>query len=126
MVSLMTERRKCIHIRDDKQCAATPQRNSKYCFSHDPAKADARNAARRRGGINSHGKYRMVVDAKAKPPQTAAELKALLANLTAGVLRGEVDPKLLDLISRSATVQLNAIKTTDLEQRLAEIEKDKK
>src|SRR5438105_43541 len=119
----MTERRKCIHIRDNgRSCAATPQRNSEFCFAHDSTKAEARKAARRRGGINSHGRYRTVVDAKAKPPQTAAELKALLANLTAGVLRGEVDPKLLDLISRSATVQLNAIKTTDLEQRLAQME----
>src|SRR5437588_13090307 len=122
----MTESRRCVYVRDDKRCRAAPQRDSEYCWTHDSTKAEARKAARRRGGINSHGKYRMVVDAKAKPPQTAAELKALLANLTAGVLRGEVDPKLLDLISRSATVQLNAIKTTDIEQRLSEIEKDKK
>jgi hypothetical protein len=119
----MPERRTCAHVNNDKRCKATPQRDSEFCFFHNPAKGEARSAARRRGGMRSHGQYSMVVDSKAKAPQTAGELKALLAELTAGVLRGHVDPKVLEVVSRSATVQLQAIKIADLERRLAEIEK---
>jgi hypothetical protein len=82
----------------------------------------AKRVARHVGGMRSHGQYSMVVDSKAKAPQTAGELKALLAELTAGVLRGHVDPKVLEVVSRSATVQLQAIKIADIEQRLAQIE----
>jgi hypothetical protein len=119
----MTERRKCIHIRDNgQQCAATPQRNSAYCFAHDPAKSDARNAARRRGGINSHGKFPLVVDARATAPESAEDIKRLLGELVAKVQQGQIDPRTMDAIQRTLKTQLQAIQVADIERRLAQIE----
>lgn len=36
--------------KDGRPCTAAAQRDSGYCFLHDPAKAEARDAARKKGG----------------------------------------------------------------------------
>ena len=45
--------RRCSATRSDGQpCGATPQRDSQYCFSHDPAKRELAADARRLGGLH--------------------------------------------------------------------------
>ena len=46
--------KKCIYIKADKtKCKANSQKESKYCYFHDPEKEKERQAARARGGKNT-------------------------------------------------------------------------
>jgi hypothetical protein len=81
--------RRCGASRGDGQpCGATPQRDSEYCFSHDPAKRELAADARRLGGLHRRQEktVRQVYDVRGlATPQdmlrhlevTAAELFAL-------------------------------------------------
>lgn len=44
--------KKCTHVKDDgKRCRAYAQRDSLFCFSHDPGKSEQRVLAVKSGGI---------------------------------------------------------------------------
>jgi len=57
----MDGKRLCIAVRaDGTPCKATVQRDSEYCFFHDPAKSLARKDAQTLGGLNTAPKWLVV------------------------------------------------------------------
>ncbi len=86
--------------RDGSQCTATVEPPQSYCWWHDPANADKRRAAARRGG-------------KAKANREIANLKKQLEDLADDVLEGGVD--------RAAAIVVNQIINT--RARLIELER---
>jgi hypothetical protein len=55
-------------------------------------------------------------------PQTASDVKNLLAEVMAEIRAGKTDPKLGTTLGYLGTSLLKAIETSDIEQRLARLE----
>ena len=58
-----------------------------------------------------------------RPPQTAREVKDLLAEALAGIHAGRLEPKVVSVMAYVGTALLNAMKTTDMEERIAALER---
>ena len=58
-----------------------------------------------------------------RPPQTAREVKDLLAEALAGIHAGRLEPKVVSVMVYVGTALLNAMKTTDMEERIAALER---
>jgi hypothetical protein len=56
------------------------------------------------------------------PPRTAREVKDLLAEALADIHAGRRDPKVVSVMAYVGTALLNAIKTADMEERIAALE----
>ena len=56
------------------------------------------------------------------PPQTASDVKTLLADAMAEIRAGKMDPKLGTTLGYLGTSLLKAIETSDIEQRLERLE----
>jgi hypothetical protein len=101
-------------------CSATPVRADGYCWWHSPALAEERDAARRRGGAARSNKARA---AKQIPPaMSAADLAGWLSLLFTQVLTGRIEPKIGTACATIARTLLEVRTTTELEQRLSELE----
>jgi hypothetical protein len=91
------------------------------CFFHDPASAQKRAEAAKRGGE----KNRATVLPSATPDfalNSAADASALVARTINQVLRGEIDPKIANAVGYLLTVHLKAYDADRLERRIAAIE----
>jgi hypothetical protein len=60
------------------------------------------------------------------PPQTAKEVKDLLAEVVAGVRAGQLGTRTGSVIAYLSTALLKAMETADLEERLAALEDSSK
>lgn len=80
---------KCAHVDERGQCRAYSQVTSAYCFTHDPAKAETRANARKKGGMNSRQRSRLNVE----PPSNAEDAKKINARVLASLLSGELDER---------------------------------
>jgi len=116
------ESRQCTATKSDGgRCGARTLTGSLLCFFHDPASAEERTAASRRGGQKNR--------AAVLPPETpdfplngADDASALLGRAINLLLRGELDPKIANAVGYLLTIK---IKTTDLgklEERMAALE----
>ncbi len=83
---------RCAHQDERGQCGAYHQHDSQYCFRHDPAKEAERQAAWRKGGVNSNSRKKRVPIA-VEPPQSAQNVVATLSTAMAAVLRGQLEPR---------------------------------
>jgi hypothetical protein len=57
-----------------------------------------------------------------RPPQTAKEVKNLLAEAMAGIHAGRIEPKIASIMAYVGTALLKAFETTDLEERIEALE----
>jgi hypothetical protein len=57
-----------------------------------------------------------------RPPQTAKEVKNLLAEAMAGIHAGRLEPKIASVTAYVATALLKALETTDLQGRIEALE----
>jgi tRNA nucleotidyltransferase (CCA-adding enzyme) len=90
--------------RDGGQCTATVEPLQSYCWWHDPANADKRKAAARRGG-------------KAKANREIVNLKKQLEDLVADVLEGRVERGTAAVVNQLLNTELRAI---ELERKIRE------
>ena len=57
------------------------------------------------------------------PPRTAGEVKDLLAEVLADIHAGRREPKVVSVMACVSTALLNAIKTAEMEERIAALER---
>lgn len=102
-----------------KACGGFAVAGSAYCFAHDPASAEQRHAARRRGGRAGRG---ATVPESDVPVRSLADVVALVETTINDVRAGRVDVKIANAIGVLANVGIRAIERSDLEARLDALE----
>jgi len=114
--------RQCTQVKaDGTRCRANAITGSNYCFAHDPARAEERQAARQAGGRVGKTKV-LSPETPDAPLSKATDVVALLGETINQVRRGEVDPKVSNAVGYLSSVLLRALEVGDLEQRLADLE----
>lgn len=102
-----------------RQCAAPTVKGGRFCaLRADPdraARLGRKRGLRNRHVYESHG-------ADVAPPQTASDVKYLLADAMAHVRAGKMDPKLGTTLGYLGTSLLKAIEIADLEHRVTKLE----
>ena len=113
---------KCSAIaRSGSRCASPVLPGSSFCYVHDPAKAEARREAARRGGKARSNRAR----AAAQLPEalTPEALNGWLSVAFRRVLAGQMEPRVGTAVATIARAMLEVRATTELEQRLSELER---
>jgi len=105
--------------RDGAQCRARARSGHKYCALHaEPGKAAelGSKGGRRRAVYSPDGLKDF------DPPETAADLRDLLAQSIIEIRAGKLDPKLANSISYLGAGFLRTLEVSDLEARLLALE----
>lgn len=107
--------------RAGKPCSA-PATPSGYCNIHSrPGRAAELGSL---GGKRNRHTSGSGASQEWHPPESADQLKQILADAIAGVRCGRVDPRIGNAIAYMATPLLKAFETTELEQRVLKMEKE--
>lgn len=112
------EERRHEHHATGAPCLAQPVRPSGYCYWHDPAIATERDAARRQGGYNKSNRSR----AAKTMALTSDDLLLTLSRAILKVEAGTLEPGPANAMASLARAMTSIRETSDLEQRLAELE----
>jgi hypothetical protein len=115
----------CEHIKaNGKRCQARALVGSRWCFFHDPSKAQARKDARQKGGERSRKPtITLPIGAAGPSPKTVAEVVELLAETISQVRTGAIDPKVANATGYLANVQLRALQDSELARKVEENDK---
>jgi hypothetical protein len=106
---------------DGTRCRANAMTGSEYCFFHDPATAEEREAARQAGG--RVGKTTVLSpDTPDAPLSSMADVVTLLGETINQLRRGEIDPRVANAVGYLSGTLLKALQQDDIEQRLADLE----
>src|SRR5271170_6281717 len=114
--------RQCQHnTKAGARCRANAVSGSTMCFAHDPALEKKRTAARRRGGEQ---KRRAVLgpDSPEISLRSGSDSLDLAGRLLESVLRGEVDPKIINSAVGLLNFWQRAHSTEVLERRIIALE----
>ena len=112
--------RRCAQLRaSGARCNGFAVAGSDYCFAHDPAQAEKRDDARRRGG--QAGRVATLADS-ALPVRTLRDVVGLVETTINDVRAGRVDVRVANAVGYLANVAMKAIEQSDLEARLEAIE----
>ncbi len=117
-----TPPRNCEHqTKAGARCRANPVTGSTMCFAHDPGLEKKRTAARRRGGER---KRRAVLGADSPEIslRSGSDSLDLASRLLESVLRGEVDPKIINAAVGLLNFWHRAHSTEVLERRIIALE----
>ena len=106
--------------RAGRQCAAPAMRGQPYCSLH--ANPERASELGRKGGLRNRHTYGRNEPREAATPESAADVKKLLAESMAEIRGGKMDPKLGTTLAYIGTSLLKAIETADIEERLARLE----
>src|SRR5438874_1968144 len=104
-------------------CKAVAVKKGLCAFHADPQRAA--QLGRMGGRKNRCYPARFSVD-PVPPPQTAREVRVLLAEAFADIHAGRREPKVVSVMAYVGTALLNAIKTADMEERIAALERSSK
>jgi hypothetical protein len=103
------------------RCKNRPAKGSVYCFFHDPTLKEKRKAATSAGG--KLGRRATLPtgtpDFEATSAESVVELLSRTVNQT---LRGEIDPKVANVVGYLTGVILRAREQGEIEERLAKVE----
>ena len=101
------------------QCAAPAIRGGKLCSLH----ADPTRAAElgRKGGMGNRHVYRSDAE-DVVLPQSASDVKQMLAEAMAAIRAGKMNPKLGTVLGYLGSSLLKAMEVVDFEQRLERLE----
>jgi len=103
------------------RCLANTVNGSNFCFTHDPAFAEERTAARRRGGEHKHIAV-LPADTPEISLKSGSEIAAIAERMINLTLRGEIDAKVSNAALGWANISLKVRGTIVLEERIAELE----
>ncbi len=116
--------RRCEHVHEDgTPCKAAPMSGSGFCWFHDPAHAEARTEARRRGGHASI--RRQVLDADA-PDLTLDNVRDVLDGIESTVnlvRKGRLDNRAGNCIGYLLGIALKALETEEVSVKVRELER---
>ncbi len=103
-------------------CGARALPESEWCFVHDPRRIIDIAEARRKGGAarSNRAKARRELEGAAMTP---GEIAGVVAVAIRGVLSGKQSPGVGSAIAALSRAALEAGKASDLEERMAEIER---
>jgi hypothetical protein len=94
-----------------------------FCLFHDPARAEQRDAARRVGGVRSRQRVAVLpADAADLPLSDVRDVASALADTFAKVRKGQLDPRVGNCLGQLLATMLQALKSSDLEERIAGLE----
>jgi hypothetical protein len=119
MKTLLMGKRCIAKARSGEQCKSAPVRGKKKCLFHtgDNASQLGSKGGHRRAIYSPDGLTAF------DPPKNAADLRDLLAVSIVEIRSGKLDPKLANSISYLGMGFLKAVEISDLEARLAALEK---
>lgn len=100
-------------------CKAPAAEGGLCAFHSDPKRAAQLGKL---GGCKNRRYVGAVEVVPVRPPQTANEVKDLLANTLAGVYGGRLEPRIGSVVAYVSAALLKAVETTDLEQRVNALE----
>src|SRR3954453_7263892 len=106
--------------RGGSRCASAVLAGAPYCWTHDPAAADRRREASKKGGRARANAER--AKKQIPPAMSAEDLAGWLSLLFKQVMVGKVEPRIGTAASTIARALLEVRTTTDLERRLEELE----
>ena len=106
---------------DGGRCQAQAIRDSQWCFSHHPDYAEQRRRRASRGGKRG---------GRGRPQAELGGIKDRLSDLADNVLAGRVDKgdaavvsQVYNVLLRAITTELKVREVTELEERLADLER---
>ena len=102
-----------------RQCAAPAVRGNAFCALH--ADPDRAAALGRKGGARNRKVYDGDVH-NVSVPESAGDVKRMLAEAMADIRAGRMDPKLGSTLGYLGTALLRAFEVADFEQRLEKLE----
>lgn len=105
---------------DGDPCQAPALTSGSYCYQHEPAVAERRDEARRRGGRNSSKVARLQRSLSANP--TLGGVVEVLGEVTELVKSGEMSPAIGNSIASLSRAMIAAIEAADSATRLRELE----
>jgi Family of unknown function (DUF5763) len=114
--------RRCAATNKDGSACQAPPTASGYCFTHDPARAAQRAAARRAGGGRSRKAAVLPPDAPDLPLRTVADVMEVLAVTINQTRKGVVDTRVANAIGYLSSVLLRAIEGGEMERRIQALE----
>src|SRR5262245_28861121 len=117
-----TARRCAATTRSGQPCRSPVVLPSGYCGGHDPERAEARAEASRRGGQNSSNIARLHALVPPRLRSVADALEAAMAEVHAGKL----DPAKGNAMANIARALVAVLTSGELEQRLRELEADRR
>jgi hypothetical protein len=106
--------------RGGSRCASAVLAGSLYCWTHDPAAADRRREASKKGGkarANAERAKKLIPEA-----MSAEDLAGWLSLLFTNVMTGRIEPKIGTACATIARTLHEVKHATDLEERIAELE----
>ncbi len=107
--------------RDGQPCTAPALGAGLLCFAHSPAVRGAREEARRKGGRNRSNTSR----ARALTPPRLGPIFATLEDALAGVLSGDVDPRVATAAAAVSRALVAILQAGELEGRLRTLEEER-
>jgi hypothetical protein len=114
-----TERKRCISNRRDGQpCQAPAVTTAGFCFTHAPALATKRNAARQRGGQNSA----KIVRLRGLIPPRLRDVYGMLENALEEVHDGKLDYRDASAMASIARAMVSVLTSGELEERVRDLE----
>lgn len=113
--------RKCQFIKTDGQeCMANPMKDSNFCFSHNPETEVERQLAVSKGGSAPKKTHEPLSEVKI---ENIADVVKLLTTTIAEVRAGVAELRVANCIGYLSGHLIKAFEISDLEQRVARIEK---
>lgn len=110
----------CAHTKPNGEpCRGYAITGSRFCFAHDPAQAEKRTDARRRGG--SAGMPEPLPESELTI-RSMSDVLELIETTINDVRAGRVDTKTANTVGYLANVAVKVIQQTDLEARLEALE----
>jgi hypothetical protein len=113
--------KQCKAIKRDGDRCPNPASASGYCFTHDPAKAAQRSAARKLGGFNRKTAARVSGDEPIKIESLADVLKLINAIIADTWQQDNGAARSRALLAAAESAR-GVLEVTDLEKRLAQLE----
>ncbi len=107
---------------DGGRCRSNALHGSQFCFTHDPAHAQARAEARRRGGHNRRTPKRADAVNALVSLRSVGDVQAQLESALADTLGQENSAARTQAVVRLLQVALKALEVGDLENRIALLE----
>ena len=110
--------------KDGAPCNAYAGATSPYCYHHDPARADERRLARRKGGFARHG--RRIGTVGQSPPatlDTMHDVATLLQGTINDVLQLENSLQRARTIGYLSALLVKALDSAVFEERVAQLER---
>jgi hypothetical protein len=111
------------HAKSGNPCNAPAQLDSAFCFMHDPAAAEKRLDAHRRGGQERCRPPQVVEPSEPDLPlESIQDAAKVLADTVNRVRNGVLDPRIGNTVGYITSVLIRALESSTLERRLDALE----